>query len=99
MFWLRNEIINNFVSTHNYSPDTCHCKLIFTYRFLQNKFLISFYNKVFLSIPTTFPPVTNYAVFIWCVKSKTTTVCKRISLVTGGGGESTSVKRFLFSIC
>ena len=45
-------------------------------------------------------PVTNHAVFIWCVKCKTTTVCKRISLVTGGGGGgSTSVKVFLFSIC
>ena len=30
--------------------------------------------------------MTNHAVFIWCVKCKTTTVCKRISLVTGGGG-------------
>ena len=45
---------------------------------------------MFLSILTSFPPpppVTNHAVFILCVKCKTTTVCKRISLVTGGGGE------------
>ena len=55
--------MNYFVSTHNLSPDTCHCKLIFTYRFLQNKFLISFYHKVFLSILTAFPPVTNHAVY------------------------------------
>ena len=40
MFWFRNETINYMVRTHNYSPDTCHCKLIFTYRFVQNKFLI-----------------------------------------------------------
>ena len=39
---MRNETNNVFVSTHNYSPDICHCKLIFTYRFLQNTFLISF---------------------------------------------------------
>ena len=29
--------------------------------------------------------MTNYVVFIGCVKCKTKTVCKRISLVTGGG--------------
>ena len=46
------------------------------------------------------PLVTNHAAFIWCVKCKTTTVCKRISLVTeGGGGGGTSVKLFLLSIC
>ena len=28
----------------------------FTYRFVQNKFLISFYKKLFLSILTSFPP-------------------------------------------
>ena len=91
MLLLRNETINYFVSTYNLSPDTCHCKLIFTYRFLQNKFLISFYHKVFLSILTAFPPppplVTNHAVFI-CVNCKTTTVCKRNSLVMGGGKHS-----------
>ena len=80
MVWLRNETINYFVSTHNESPDTCHLPT----GLLQNKFLIRFYNKVFLSILTSFPPVTNHAVFILCVKCKTTTVCKRISLVTGG---------------
>ena len=83
MFWFRNETINYMVRTHNLSPDTCHCKLIFTYRFVQNKFLISFYHKVFLSILTAFPPVTNHAVLY--------DVCN--------GGESTSVKLFLFSIC
>ena len=31
-----------------------------------------------------FPPVNIYAVFMCCVKCKNTTVCKRISLVTGG---------------
>ena len=66
----------------------------FTYRSLQNKFLIRFYNKALLSILTSFPPVTNHAVFIWCVKCKTTTVCKRISLVTGGGGGKHFSKTF-----
>ena len=38
--------------------------------------------------------MTNHAIFI-CVKYKTTTVlCKRLCLVTGGGG--TSVNRFCF---
>ena len=32
--------------------------------------------------------MTNHAISI-CVKCKTTTVCKRISLVTGGGGGKT----------
>ena len=31
------------------------------------------------------PPVTNHAIYIWCVKYKTTTACKRSSLVTVGG--------------
>ena len=99
MFWLRNGTSNYFISILNQSPDTCHCKLIFTYRLLQNKFLICFYNKVFFSILTAFPPpppVTNHAVFIWCVKCKTTTVCKGL---VWSRGESTSVKLFLFSIC
>ena len=64
-------------------------------RFVQNKFLISFYNKVFLSILTAFPtPLTNHAVFIWCVKCKTTTVCKRISLFRGVGGGGYFSKTF-----
>ena len=41
------------------------------------------------------PHVNNHALFIWCLKCKTTTVCKRISLVTG---ESTPVNPSLFSI-
>ena len=42
---------------------------------------------MYLNILTSFPPsVTNHAVFIRYVKCKTTTVCKRIGLVTGGGG-------------
>ena len=51
---------------------------------------------MFFSILTAPPPptVTNLAIFIWCVKYKTTTVCKKNSLVTGGGG-----KLFLFPIC
>ena len=44
------------VHTHNLSSDTCHCKLIFTYRFVQNKFLISFYKKLFLSFFDIVPP-------------------------------------------
>ena len=46
--------------------------------------------------------MTNHAVFIGCVKCKTTTVCKRISLVMGGGGGGggeRSVKLFLFPRC
>ena len=100
MLLLRNETINYFVSTYNLSPDTCHCKLIFTYRLLQNKFLISFYHKVFLSILTAFPPpppVTNHAVFI-CVNCKTTTVCKRNSLVMGGGGKHSSKTFSIFYV-
>ena len=34
MFWLRNKTVNYLVHNYNKSPDTCHCKLIFTYRFV-----------------------------------------------------------------
>ena len=40
--------------------------------------------------------MTNHAVFILCVKCKTTTVCKRISLVTGrgvGGGGGKHIEK------
>ena len=41
--------------------------------------------------------MTNHAVFIWCVKCKTTTVYAKVFVLSWV--ESTSVKRFLFSIC
>ena len=69
MFWLRYGTSNYFISTLNLSPNTCHCKLIFTYRLLQNKCLICFYNKVFLSILTAFPPWPIMPfLFVWNVK-------------------------------
>ena len=51
-------------------PDTCHCKLIFTSRFLQNKFTISSYNKVFFNISTTSPPwpIMPFSYDVWNVK-------------------------------
>ena len=95
-FWLRNETINYFASTHNLNPDTCHCKLIFTYRFLQNKFLISFYHKVFLSVLTAPPsppwPIMPFLYDVWNVKPQLFAK----GLVWSRGGGSTSVK--LFSI-
>ena len=50
--------------------DTCHCKLLFTYRFAQNKFLIRFYNKLFLSFLTSFPPwpIMPFLYDVWNVK-------------------------------
>ena len=45
-----NKTLNYLVHNHNKSPDICHCKLIFTHRFVQNKFLISVYDILFLSI-------------------------------------------------
>ena len=106
MFWLRNKTANYLVHKHNKSPGTCHFKFIFTYRFVQNQFIISLYDIfVFEHFDIVhhppLPPVTNHAIFIWCVKCKITTVSKRISLVTGVGGVggSTSVKPFLFSMC
>ena len=47
---------------HNYMLRTCHCKLILSYRFVQNQRLMRFYNKSFLSILTAFPPLTNHAI-------------------------------------
>ena len=38
-----------------------------TYMFVQNKRLMSFYNKLFLSILP--PPLTNHVIFIWCVQT------------------------------
>ena len=46
--------------------DTCYCKLIFTYRFAQNKFLIRFYNKLFLSILTSFPRDQSCRFYMMC---------------------------------
>ena len=38
--------------------------------------------------------MTNYAIYIWCAKCKTTTVCKRISSVTGEKHFSQTVSIF-----
>ena len=96
MFWFRNETINYALISK--APDTCHCKLISTYRFVQNKFLISFYHKVFLSILTA-PPVTNHAVLYDVCNVKLQLYAKGLIWSRGGGGGGTSVKLFLFSIC
>ena len=94
MFWLRNKTINYLVRNHYQRSDTCHCKFIFTYRFVQDKFLYrSFNNKLFFSIMTASPALDQSCHFIWCVKCKTNTVCKRISLIRG---ESISVKLFFY---
>ena len=50
-----------------------------------------FYNDMFLSILTAFPPLTKHAIFIWSVKRKSTTVYKKISL-----GEGAQNAFFLF---
>ena len=44
--------------------------------------------------PTRFAQMMNHAIFIWCVICKTTTVCKRISLVMGGKHFSKTVSIF-----
>ena len=75
--------------------------MIFTYKFVQNKFQISFYNKLFLRISTAFPPpppwqiIRRFLYDVWNVK--TTTICKKTSLVTPGKHFSKTF--FLFSIC
>ena len=50
--------------------DTCHCKLIFTYRFAQNKFLIRFYNKLFIAFWHRSPPlpIMPFLYDVWNVK-------------------------------
>ena len=70
MFWLRNKTIYNLVRNHNLSPDVCHCKCIIPYRFVQNKFRISFYDELFLSILTSFPPwpIMPFLYDVWNVK-------------------------------
>ena len=69
-------------------------KFIFTYRFVQNTFLIGFYNKLFLSILTSPPPPDQPCNFYMILKCKTTTVCKRFSLVMEGKHFSKNISIF-----
>ena len=61
--------------------------MIFTYRFVQNKFLISFYKKLFLSILTSFPPpVTNSVLLYDVLNVKPQLYVKGLVWSRGGGG-------------
>ena len=75
--------------------------MIFTYRFVHNKFLISFYKKLFLSILTSSPPPPwPIMPFLYDVLNvKPQLYVKGLVWSRGGGGESTSEKLFLFPIC
>ena len=68
---------------------------MFTYRFVQNKVRISFCNKLFLSILTSFPPwpIMPFLYDVWNVKLR-----QYAKGLVWSRGESTSVKLFFLYV-
>ena len=94
MFWLRNKTINYLVLNHNWSSGMCHSRVLFTYMFVQNKFLISFYNKLFLSILTASPPWPIMPLLYDVWNKKNYNCLQKDEFGHGGGGGGYFTKTF-----